>query len=118
VVDGAMNDLIRPSLYSAHQEIETVGPPGDDRNIVDVVGGVCESGDFLGKDRALPTLEPGDLLAVHSAGAYGFAMASNYNGRRRSAEVLVDGDRFRVIRERETYADTIRGEELDEVWRQ
>lgn len=116
IVDGAMNDLIRPSLYQAYQAIEPVGPSGDDRNVVDVVGGICESGDFLGKDRELPTLERGDLLAVHSAGAYGFAMASNYNGRRRSAEVLVDGDRFRVIRERETFEDTIRCEETSEDW--
>ena len=118
VVDGAMTDLIRPSLYDAYQAIEPVGPPRGGRNVVDVVGGVCESSDFLAKARELPGLLRGDLLAVHSAGAYGFAMASNYNGRRRAAEVLVQGERFRVIRERETYEDTLRGEELDETWRQ
>jgi diaminopimelate decarboxylase len=118
VIDGAMNDLIRPSLYDAYQAIEPVGPPRSGRSVVDVVGGVCESGDFLAKGRELPELLRGDLLAVHSAGAYGFAMASNYNGRRRAAEVLVQGDRFRVIRARETYEDTIRGEEQGEGWRQ
>jgi diaminopimelate decarboxylase len=114
VVDGAMNDLIRPALYEAYQRIEPVGRPRDGSNVVDVVGGVCESGDFLASGRTLPELERGDLLAVHSAGAYGFAMSSNYNGRRRAAEVLVRGDRFAVVRERETYADTVRGERIPE----
>jgi diaminopimelate decarboxylase len=114
VVDGAMNDLIRPALYEAYQRIEPVGRPRDGSNVVDVVGGVCESGDFLASGRTLPELERGDLLAVHSAGAYGFAMSSNYNGRRRAAEVLVRGDRFAVVRERETYADTLRGERIPE----
>ena len=114
VVDGAMNDLIRPALYEAYQRIEPVGRPRDGSNVVDVVGGVCESGDFLASERTLPELERGDLLAVHSAGAYGFAMSSNYNGRRRAAEVLVRGDRFAVVRERETYADTVRGERIPE----
>jgi diaminopimelate decarboxylase len=114
VVDGAMNDLIRPALYEAYQRIEPVGPPRDGSNVVDVVGGVCESSDFLATARTLPELERGDLLAVHSAGAYGFAMASNYNGRRRAAEVLVRGDRFAVVRERESYADTVRGERIPE----
>lgn len=116
VVDGAMSDLIRPALYDAYQRVEPIGPPRGGRNIVDVVGGVCESGDFFARERELPDLERGDLIAVRSAGAYGFAMASNYNGRRRAAEVLVRGDRFRVIRERETYEDTIRGEETPEKW--
>jgi diaminopimelate decarboxylase len=114
VVDGAMNDLIRPAIYDAYQQIEPVGPPRGGRTVVDVVGGVCESSDFLARERALPDLERGDLLAVHSAGAYGFAMSSNYNGRRRAAEVLVRGDRFAVVRERETYEDTIRGEHIPE----
>jgi diaminopimelate decarboxylase len=114
VVDGAMNDLIRPALYDAYQHIEPVGPPRGGSNVVDVVGGVCESGDFLARGRTLPDLERGDLLAVRSAGAYGFAMSSNYNGRRRSAEVLVRGERFAVVRERETYADTVRGERIPE----
>jgi diaminopimelate decarboxylase len=114
VVDGAMNDLIRPALYGAYQHIEPVGPPRGGSNVVDVVGGVCESGDFLASERTLPEVERGDLLAVHSAGAYGFAMSSNYNGRRRAAEVLVRGDRFAVVRERETYADIVRGERIPE----
>jgi diaminopimelate decarboxylase len=112
VVDGAMTDLIRPALYDAYQRIEPVGPPRGGSNVVDVVGGVCESSDFLARRRTLPDVERGDLLAVHSAGAYGFAMSSNYNGRRRAAEVMVRGDRFAVVRERETYADTIRGESI------
>jgi diaminopimelate decarboxylase len=116
VVDGAMSDLIRPALYDAYQRVEPVGRPRDGRSIVDVVGGVCESGDFLARERKLPNLERGDLVAVRSAGAYGFAMASNYNGRRRAAEVLVRGDRFRLVRERESYEDTIRGEEIAEEW--
>ena len=114
VVDGAMNDLIRPALYEAYQRIEPVGPPRGGNNVVDVVGGVCESSDFLASGRTLPQVERGDLLAVHSAGAYGFAMSSNYNGRRRAAEVLVRGDRFAVVRERETYEDTVRGEHIPE----
>jgi len=114
VVDGAMNDLIRPALYDAYQSIEPVGPQRGGSNVVDVVGGVCESSDFLATGRTLPDLERGDLLAVHSAGAYGFAMSSNYNGRRRSAEVLVRGERFAVVRERESYADTVRGERFAE----
>jgi diaminopimelate decarboxylase len=108
IVDAAMNDLIRPALYQAFQRIEPVGPPRAGSSVVDVVGGVCESADFLARDRELRRLERGDLLAVFSAGAYGFAMSSNYNGRRRAAEVLVRGDRFAVVRERETYADGIR----------
>jgi diaminopimelate decarboxylase len=114
VVDGAMNDLIRPALYQAYQRIEPVGPPREGSNVVDIVGGVCESADFLAKDRELPLVERGDLLAVHGSGAYGFAMSSNYNGRCRAAEVLVRGDRFEVIRERETYEDGIRGERIPE----
>jgi diaminopimelate decarboxylase len=114
IVDGAMNDLIRPALYQAHQHIEPVGPPRGPERVVDVVGPVCESGDFLAKERPLPRVEAGDLLAVHSAGAYGFAMSSNYNGRPRAAEVLVRGDRFAVVRERETLEDLVRGESVPE----
>jgi diaminopimelate decarboxylase len=114
VVDGAMNDLIRPALYDSYQRIEPVGPPRAGSNVVDVVGGVCESSDFFARGRTLPRVERGDLLAVHSAGAYSFAMSSNYNGRRRAAEVLVRGDRFAVVRERETYEDTVRGEHIPE----
>jgi len=114
VVDAAMNDLIRPALYQAYQKIEPVGPPRKARHKVDVVGPVCESADFLARDRELPAVERGDLLAVRSAGAYGFVMSSNYNGRRRAAEVLVRGDRFAVVRERETYEDLVRGESVPE----
>lgn len=114
VIDGAMNDLIRPSLYQSYQQIEPVGPPRSATEIVDVVGPVCESADFLAKDRELPVLERGDLLAIRGAGAYSFAMSSNYNGRRRAAEVLVSGDRFEIVREREAYEDLIRGESIPE----
>jgi len=114
VVDAAMNDLIRPALYQAYQRIEPVGPPREPLRRVDVVGPVCESADFLARDRELPAVERGDLLAVRSAGAYGFAMASNYNGRPRAAEVLVRGDRFSVVRARETHEDLIRGESIPE----
>jgi len=110
IVDAGMNDLIRPSLYDAHHEIWAVQPKtGED--VVDVVGPICESGDFLAHDRALPPLAAGDLLAVLSAGAYGFAMASNYNARPRPAEVLVAGQAARLVRRRESYEDLIRAEE-------
>ncbi len=112
VVDAAMNDLIRPAFYDAYHEIRPVtearqqGP----RETADVVGPICESGDFLAQDRELPRSDEGDLLAVMSAGAYGFAMASNYNTRPRAAEVLVDGDRYTIVRRRETYEDLVAGE--------
>ncbi|HOW76275.1 MAG TPA: diaminopimelate decarboxylase [Candidatus Competibacteraceae bacterium] len=110
VVDAAMNDLLRPALYSAWQEIIPVEPrPGGEPHRYDVVGPICETGDFLGKDRAL-SIEPGDLLAVRSAGAYGFAMSSNYNSRPRAAEVMVDGERFQIVRRRETVAELYVGE--------
>src|SRR5206468_12187442 len=123
IQDAAMNDLIRPTLYDAFHRIWPVQPaadlpappadyeadiPGTFRQ--DVVGPVCESGDFLAKDRRLPPLARGDLLAVFSAGAYGMAMSSNYNARLRAAEVLVDGDSHRLVRRRETYADLVRAE--------
>jgi diaminopimelate decarboxylase len=114
IVDGAMNDLIRPALYQAYQQIEPVGPARGPEREVDVVGPVCESADFLAKGRALPAVERGDLLAVFSAGAYGFAMSSNYNGRPRAAEVLVRGERFAVVRSRETLEDMVRGESIPE----
>jgi diaminopimelate decarboxylase len=112
IVDAAMNDLIRPALYNAHHEIRPLREPGPGtpREVVDVVGPVCESGDFLAKERELPSLPEGALLAVLAAGAYGFAMASNYNARPRAAEVLVSGDRFQVVRRREAYEDLIAGE--------
>ncbi len=112
VVDAAMNDLIRPSLYSAYHRIEPVDAPADETIIADVVGPICESTDFLAKDRAIARVAAGDLLAVFSAGAYGFVMSSNYNSRPRAAEVLVRGDKFEIIRERETYRDLIRGEQI------
>jgi diaminopimelate decarboxylase len=117
ICDAAMNDLIRPALYGAFHRIEPVEKRGGSGGQADVVGPVCESGDFLGKDRDLPPLEPGDLLCVRSAGAYGFVMSSNYNSRPRAAEVLVDGDRFAVVRARETYDDLVRGESAVPEWR-
>ena len=112
VVDAAMNDLLRPALYSAWQEIIPVEQrtQGESRRY-DVVGPICETADFLGKDREL-NIEPGDLLAVRSAGAYGFAMSSNYNSRPRAAEVMMDGDRFQVVRWREQIADLYAGESV------
>jgi diaminopimelate decarboxylase len=110
VVDGAMNDLIRPSLYGSYHEIVPVDESrrSRDRETVDVVGPICESGDFLAKDRELVRVE--QELAVMSAGAYGFAMASNYNTRPRAVEVLVDGNRYTIVRRRETYEDLVAGE--------
>ena len=113
IVDAAMNDLIRPSLYGAYHEIRPVRETTNGkRQVVDVVGPVCESGDFLAKDRELTKMDDGDLLAVMSAGAYGFVMASNYNSRPRVPEVLVKDDTFHVIRAREEYADLIKGEAI------
>ncbi|WP_413934646.1 diaminopimelate decarboxylase [Nitrospira sp. BLG_1] len=114
IVDAAMNDLIRPSLYGAYHEIRPVNEAAVHRpkQMVDIVGPVCESGDFLAKERSLPNIQPDDLLAVMSAGAYGFVMASNYNSRPRVPEVLVKGGEFHVIRERETYDDLIKGETI------
>jgi diaminopimelate decarboxylase len=112
VVDAAMNDLIRPAFYDAYHtilaadEARAAGPV----ETADIVGPICESGDFLAKDRELPRAEEGDLLAVMSAGAYGFAMASNYNTRPRAAEVLVDEDRYTIVRRRETFEDLVAGE--------
>lgn len=112
VVDAAMNDLIRPALYDSVMAIEPVRDATGELRTVDVVGPVCESGDFLAKDRTLVPIARGDLLAVRSAGAYGFAMSSNYNARPRAAEVLVDGSRFAVVRARETHEDMVRGESI------
>lgn len=123
IIDAAMNDLIRPTLYESYHfiwparpgaalvppsRLSTLRVAGDEK--VDVVGPICESGDYLAKDRYLPALRRGDLLAVFSAGAYGMAMASNYNARPRAAEVLVEGGSFRVIRRRETYEDLVNSE--------
>ncbi|SHI02250.1 diaminopimelate decarboxylase [Ferrimonas marina] len=111
IVDAAMNDLLRPSLYAAWQAIIPVVPRQGEPRSYDVVGPVCETGDFLGKDRPL-VLAPGDLLAVRSAGAYGFTMASNYNSRPRVAEILVDGDDHHLVRARETVEELWRGEQV------
>lgn len=112
IVDAAMNDLLRPSLYSAWQDIVPVKEPSEPASgSVDVVGPVCETGDFLGKDRAL-NVTAGDLLAVRTAGAYGFVMSSNYNSRPRVAEVMVDGEDVHLVRARETFEDLIRGEAM------
>ena len=111
IVDGAMNDLIRPALYSAWQKIIPVVPRDSQAYDFDIVGPVCETGDFLGKDRQL-ALAAGDLLAVRSSGAYGFAMASNYNTRPRAAEVMVDGERAYLVREREKLSQLWQGEQL------
>jgi len=111
IIDGAMNDLIRPALYQAQQRIEEVVQREGSTDVYDVVGPVCETGDFLGKNREL-VIEPGDLLVVRSSGAYGFAMSSNYNSRGRPPEVMVDGDTVHLIRTRETVADLVRGESL------
>lgn len=112
VVDAGMNDLIRPSLYQSHHDIIPVTQNGHRRLIADVVGPVCETGDFLARDRSMADVAPGELLAVCTAGAYAFAQSSNYNSRPRAPEVLVEGDRWRVIRDRETFADLIRGEKV------
>ena len=114
IADAAMNDLMRPTLYQARQTIQPVNQNGLDRKKieVDVVGPICESGDFLARERLLPRVRQGDLLAVMSAGAYGFTMSSNYNSRRRVAEVLVDGGRYHVVRRRESMEDLVRGESL------
>lgn len=107
IVDAAMNDLIRPSLYGSYHRIGEVAAHDRPKAKVDVVGPICESGDFLARDRELPGLEQGEYLAVYSAGAYGFAMSSNYNSRPRAAEILVDGSTARVIRRRESYDDLV-----------
>jgi len=110
IVDAAMNDLIRPGLYGAYHDIIPVKAPGSPEGTFDVVGPICESTDWLARDRTMPRVEPGDLLAVMSAGAYGYAMASNFNARPRPAEVMVSGSRLAVVRERETMEDLVRGQ--------
>ena len=111
IVDAGMNDLIRPALYQSYHEIVPVREPENSlRETVDVVGPVCESSDFFAQERELPEMKEGDLAAVMSAGAYGFVMASNYNSRPLPAEVLVSGDKFALIRERQTRIDLVRGE--------
>ncbi|MEA3385827.1 MAG: diaminopimelate decarboxylase [Thermodesulfobacteriota bacterium] len=112
IVDAAMNDLARPSLYEAYHEILPVIKTDTHLHPADVVGPICETGDFLARERPMPDLNQGSLLAVMSAGAYGFTMSSNYNSRPRVSEVMVKDDQFRVIRKRETYASLLRGETI------
>lgn len=106
IVDGAMNDLLRPALYNAYHKVEVLEKKGEE-SLADVVGPVCESGDFLAKDRMLPKTEHDDIVVVYSAGAYGFVMSSNYNSRPRAAEVAIEDGKDRIIRERETFEDLI-----------
>lgn len=110
IVDAGMNDLIRPALYEGHHEIVPLNEPGPERVLVDVVGPICESGDFFCQNRELPDFQPGEVVALMSAGAYGFVMASNYNSRPLPAEILVDGAESKVIRTRQTLEDLIAGE--------
>ena len=110
VVDAAMNDLIRPALYQSHHEIIPLRKTHAPAVLADVVGPVCETGDFLARDREMAGVLPGDLLAISTAGAYGFVASSNYNSRPRAAEALVEGSAWRIIRQRESYEDLIRGE--------
>jgi diaminopimelate decarboxylase len=114
IVDAGMNDLVRPSLYDSYHQIMTINEHTEGDIVADVVGPICESGDFLAKKRKMADVGQGDLIAVMSAGAYGFAMSSNYNSRPRVAEVLVRDDQFHVIRKRETYEDLVHGEVIPE----
>ena len=107
IVDAAMNDLVRPALYGAYHRIGEVTPKGREAVKVDVVGPICESSDFLAQDRLFPAMKPGEVLAIFSAGAYGFTMSSQYNSRPRAAEVIVDGEQVTLARRRETYDDLI-----------
>lgn len=112
IVDAGMNDLVRPSLYGAYQEIVPVRQNNREKIQVDVVGPICETGDFLARDRMLRQVNKGELLAVMSAGAYGFTMSSVYNSRPKVPEILADGKDYQVIRKRESYADLVRGEKI------
>jgi diaminopimelate decarboxylase len=116
ITDAGMTELLRPSHYDAYHLIEAAAPSGR-RAVVDVVGPVCESGDFLALDREMDDVAPGDLLVIHTAGAYGYVMSSNYNTRPRAAEVMVDGHRFSIVTARETYDDLVRLEQPDPQWR-
>jgi len=110
IVDAAMNDLIRPALYQAHHEIWPVVREGRAMQVADIVGPVCESGDFFARDRDLPEVKAGELVALLDAGAYGMSLASNYNSRGRAAEVLIGGGEARLIRRRETLEELMAGE--------
>lgn len=112
IVDGGMNDLIRPTLYDAYHEIAPLKKKSSKKIKVDVVGPICESGDYFAKDRLLPAMNKGDRLAIFSAGAYGYVMASNYNVRGRAPEIMVKGNKWEIIKERETFNDLIRGEKI------
>jgi len=113
IVDAGMNDLIRPSLYEAYHEIRpVVEPASSERAVYDVVGPICESGDFLARDREMPPVGQGEFLAVMGGGAYGFSMSSNYNSRPRVAEVMVKGHEYYVVHERETFNDLVKGEKI------
>jgi len=112
IVDGGMNDLIRPALYGSYQAIQPVVENRAQKIVADVVGPICETGDFFAKDREIPRPQRGDLLAIMSAGAYGFTMASNYNSHPKPPEVLVDGEKYYVIRRRESFDDLINGEAI------
>jgi diaminopimelate decarboxylase len=114
IVDAGMNDLVRPSYYGSYHHILPVSEEKREEIVADVVGPLCESSDFLAKGRRIPRLKPGELIAVMSAGAYGFSMSTNYNSRPRVAEVLVRDDQMFVIRQREGYEDLIRGEKIPE----
>jgi diaminopimelate decarboxylase len=114
IVDAAMNDLIRPALYHSFHAVQPVKRTGSDMIKADLAGPVCETGDFFARDRDMPPFEPGDLVALMSAGAYGFAMASNYNSRPRPVEVMVRGEQFSIIRARETLEDLFKGESVPE----
>jgi diaminopimelate decarboxylase len=115
IVDAAMNDLTRPALYGAYHEIVPVQQAEKNMQQVDIVGPICETGDFMARDRIMPEVQQGDLLAVMSSGAYGFSMSSTYNSRPRVAEVLVSDDRFQIIRQREGYDDLVQGEVLSRL---
>jgi len=112
IVDAGMNDLVRPSYYGSFHQILPVKENDRGEMVADVVGPICESSDFIAKDRKIPRVDPGELIAVMSAGAYGFSMSTNYNSRPRVAEVIVRDDQMFVIRRRENYEDLIRGEEI------
>jgi diaminopimelate decarboxylase len=112
IVDAGMNDLVRPSLYNSFHAIRPVIEDNRKEIVADVVGPICESGDYLAKGRKIPAFQRGELMAVFSAGAYGFTMASNYNSRPRIPEVMVKDNQYYVVRKRETYADLIKHEEI------
>ena len=116
ICDAGMTELLRPSHYDAYHKIDAVSPRSG-RIVADVVGPVCETGDFLALDREMPDVHPGDVLAVHTAGAYGYVMSSHYNARPRVSEVMVDGARWAVVTERETYEDLVRLEAATPLWR-